>query len=145
MRTRALRQSRFQRKTYRAFRLRGQPPAAGEIWFGYRPESVGFIRDLLEIFQTFVGASVGYEPNADFNDAKTERGLKNLRDAVDVSEGGGIDAYGLKTNPTKVSVDEWARQNRGREVSRVLGKGRAPCLVDRALARHRNFDVLCGA
>lgn len=102
--------------------------AAGEIWFGYRPESVGFIRDLLEIFPTFVGASVGYEPNADFNDAKTERGLKNLRDAVDVSEGGGIDAYGLKTNPTKVSVDEWLGRTEGGRFLAYWGRGDASAL-----------------
>ena len=102
--------------------------AAGEIWFGYRPESVGFIRDLLEIFPTFVGASVGYEPNADFNDAKTERGLKNLRDAVDVSEGGGIDAYGLKSNPTKVTVDEWLGRTEGGRFLAYWGRGDASSL-----------------
>ena len=87
--------------------------AAGEVWFGSRSENVSYIRDLLEIFPSFAGASVGYEPNADFNDAKTERGLKNMRDAAEISEGGGIDAYGLRVNPTKVTVDEWLGRTEG--------------------------------
>lgn len=87
--------------------------AAGEVWFGNRPENVAYVRDLLEIFPSFAGASVGYEPNADFNDAKTERGLKNMRDAAEISEGGGIDAYGLRANPTKVTVDEWLGRTEG--------------------------------
>ena len=87
--------------------------AAGEVWFGGRSESVAYVRDLLEIFPSFAGASVGYEPNADFNDAKTERGLKNMRDAAEISEGGGIDAYGLRSNPTKVTVDEWLGRTEG--------------------------------
>lgn len=86
---------------------------AGSIWFGDRPSNVNYIRSLLEIFPSFVGASIGYEPNADFNDAKAERGLKNMRDAIAVGEGGGIDAYSLKTNPTKVSLDEWLGKTEG--------------------------------
>lgn len=86
---------------------------AGGVWFGERAQSVNYIRGLLETFPNFSGASIGYEPNADFNDAKSERGLKNMRDAVDIADGGGIDAYALRINPTKYSVDEWLGRTEG--------------------------------
>ena len=36
-----------------------------------------------------------------------------MRDAAEISEGGGIDAYGLRVNPTKVTVDEWLGRTEG--------------------------------
>ena len=86
---------------------------ATSTWFGDRTLSTNYIKSLLEAYPVYVGASVGYEPNADFNDAKAERGLKNMRDAVDVAEGGGIDAYSLRTNATSVSIDEWLGKTEG--------------------------------
>lgn len=61
----------------------------------------------------YIGASVGYEVNADLADFKTEQGLKNLRDGRDVSVDGGVDAYGFAENKTSVSMDEWIAKSEG--------------------------------
>ena len=83
------------------------------VLFGKRPESVGLIRDVLLEFPMYIGASVGYEVNADLADFNTEQGLKNLRDGKPVSADGGIDAYDFSRNKTSVSMDEWIAKSEG--------------------------------
>ncbi len=86
---------------------------SASILFGKRIESVGLIRDVLSQFPSFVGASVGYDVNADFADFRTELGLKNLRDGKDVKSDGGIDAYDFSKNKTNISMDEWIAKSEG--------------------------------
>lgn len=83
------------------------------VLFGRRAESVALVRDILAEFPMYIGASVGYEVNADLADFKTEQGLKNLRDGRDVSVDGGVDAYGFAENKTSVSMDEWIAKSEG--------------------------------
>ena len=87
--------------------------SAAEILFGNRPESTRLIRNLLIEFPSFIGGSVGYTVNADFNDSRTDTGLKNLRDGKDAYANGGIDAYELMSNRTSTSIDEWIAKCEG--------------------------------
>ncbi len=86
---------------------------AASILFGKRPESVALIKDALEDFPNFIGASIGYELNADFADFRTELGLKNIRDGKDVTADGGLDSYDFAKNKTNVSMDEWIAKSGG--------------------------------
>jgi len=86
---------------------------AGEILFGNRPESVRLVREVLAEFPSYIGASVGYEVNADLSDFKTELGLKNLRDGKEVSVNGGVDAYDFVRNKTTTTMDEWIARSEG--------------------------------
>lgn len=86
---------------------------SASILFGERAESVRLVKDILTEFPSFIGASVGYEVNADFADFKTELGLKNLRDGKDVKTDGGVDAYNFSQNKTNVSMDEWIAKSEG--------------------------------
>ena len=86
---------------------------SASILFGERAESVRLIKDVLSEFPSFIGASVGYEVNADFADFRTELGLKNLRDGKDVKTDGGVDAYNFAQNKTNVSMDEWIAKSEG--------------------------------
>ena len=86
---------------------------SASILFGQRAESVRLIKDVLTEFPNFVGASIGYEVNADFADFRTELGLKNLRDGKDVKADGGVDAYNFAQNKTNVSMDEWVAKSEG--------------------------------
>ena len=86
---------------------------SASILFGQRAESVRLIKDVLTEFPNFVGASIGYEVNADFADFRTELGLKNLRDGKDVKTDGGVDAYNFAQNKTNVSMDEWVAKSEG--------------------------------
>lgn len=86
---------------------------SASILFGKRAESVNLIRDLLVEFPMYIGASVGYEVNADLADFRTEQGLKNLRDGKPVTENGGVDAYDFAANKTSVTMDEWIARSEG--------------------------------
>jgi len=86
---------------------------AASILFGNRVGSVRLIKDILGEFPNFIGASVGYEVNADLADFGTELGLKNLRDGKEVTADGGIDAYDFASNKTHVSMDEWIAKSEG--------------------------------
>lgn len=86
---------------------------SASILFGKRAESVNLIKDLLAEFPMYIGASVGYEVNADLADFQTEQGLKNLRDGKPVNENGGVDAYDFAANKTAVSMDEWIARSEG--------------------------------
>lgn len=86
---------------------------SASILFGKRAESVRLIKDILTEFPNFIGASVGYEVNADFADFQTELGLKNLRDGKDVKTDGAVDAYDFSQNKTNVSMDEWIAKSEG--------------------------------
>ncbi len=89
--------------------------AAAEIFFGNRSASVNMIRRTLDSFPIFSGASVSYTVNADFNDFRSELGLKNIRDGKDVYADGALDTYEFSSNRTNVSIDEWiAASNGGR-------------------------------
>ncbi len=87
--------------------------AAAEQMFGKRSSSVKLIRNLLDAFPQYAGASVGYETNADFNDAASARGLQNIKEGKSPSANGGSDSYEFKTNQTRVSIDEWIAKTSG--------------------------------
>ncbi len=86
---------------------------SASILFGDRVASVGLVKDVLSQFPNYVGASVGYDVNADFADFRTELGLKNIRDGKDVKSEGGIDSYNFSKNKTNVSMDEWIAKSEG--------------------------------
>ena len=86
---------------------------SASILFGERSKSVNLVKDILSEFPSFIGASIGYEVNADFADFRTELGLKNLRDGKDVKTDGGVDAYNFSQNKTNVSMDEWIAKSEG--------------------------------
>ena len=86
---------------------------AAKVWFADRSNSTTYIRELLQIFPSFVGASIGYEVNADLNDFRSERGIKNLRNGREATFDGAVDSYNFRANPTSASYDEWLAKSEG--------------------------------
>ncbi len=116
--------ARISRENLRGMAVSRSASLAAEILFGNRPESTRLIRNLLAEFPSFAGGSVCYTVNADFNDSRTDTGLKNLRDGRDAYADGGIDAFGLGSNRTSASIDEWiAKGDGGRFLSYWTRRG----------------------
>ena len=86
---------------------------AANVWFADRSNSTTYIRELLQIFPAFIGASIGYEVNADLNDFRSERGIRNLRDGREATFDDAVDSYNFRSNPTSVSYDEWLAKSEG--------------------------------
>ena len=84
-----------------------------EMLFGNRSASTRLIKNQLLQFPEFVGASVSYTVNADFNDGRSELGLRNLIDGKPPTDNTGIDAYDFKENKTNASIEEWIAKSKG--------------------------------
>ncbi len=122
--------SRISAENSRGVALAKSTAESASILFGNRVESVGLIKNVLSQFPNFVGASVGYDVNADFADFRTELGLKNLRDGKDVKSDGGIDAYDFSKNKTNVSMDEWIAKSEGGRFSAYWSRVKGELLLE---------------
>ncbi len=105
--------AKISRENTRGVSVSKSTAMAAEFLFGNRPETTRLIRNMLIEFPSFIGGSIGYTVNADFNDSRTDMGLKNIRDGKDVSTDAGIDAYDLTANRTTTSIEEWIAKCEG--------------------------------
>ena len=97
----------------RAIAVAKSAAVSAEVLFGNRPSSIKMIRQILESFPMYSGASIAYSINADFNDFRADLGLKNIRDGKDVLSDGAIDSYDFASNKTSSTVDDWIAASGG--------------------------------
>ncbi len=86
---------------------------SAEILFGNRVSSVKLIKKMLEAFPTFSAASIAYSINADFNDFRSDLGLKNVKEGKDAYSDGALDSYDFSSNKTNATIDEWIAATEG--------------------------------
>ncbi len=95
---------------------------SAEIIFGNRVSSVKLMRDMLEAFPSFSGASIAYSINADFNDFRADLGLKNVKDGKDAYSDGALDSYDFSTNRTNATIEEWIAATEGGRFMAIWNK-----------------------
>ena len=86
---------------------------SAEFLFGNRVSSVKLIKKMLEAFPTFSAASIAYSINADFNDFRSDLGLKNVKEGKDAYSDGALDSYDFSSNKTNATIDEWIAATEG--------------------------------
>ncbi len=87
--------------------------SVSNMGFGKRVDNVSLIRDLLTVHNSFIGASVSYEPNADAQDALSLKSLQNIKNGRPPSEDGAVDSYNFAINKTSTDINTWIEKSTG--------------------------------